>query len=80
MNISDYEQIQHAIQVRDIKLACSCMNSSYVQAIIDADKEVELNEQLVKLFALLDILLILSVNPGCFAVIRYFQQSCRLYR
>lgn len=54
MNISDYEQIQHAIQVRDIKLACSCMNSSYVQAIIDADKEVELNEQLVKLFALLD--------------------------
>ncbi|MEY3313604.1 MAG: hypothetical protein RLZZ578_1124 [Bacteroidota bacterium] len=54
MNISEYEQIQYAIQVRDINLACSCMNSLYIQAIIDANKEVELNEQLVKLFALLD--------------------------
>ncbi len=55
MKNSDYEYIQYALKIGDIQIACSHLNSSYIQAIIDAGKEAKLNEQLVKLFELLDI-------------------------
>ena len=55
MKNSDYEYIQHALKIGDIQMACSHLNSSYIQTIIDEGKEAKLNEQFVKLFELLDI-------------------------